>query len=92
MDPNNVWTSHFTVKFGGRAGEAIDKSDEVGYARYSYDLCTRELPEEWAPFSTHMEWEIARWAKLRGPSSTALSELLKIDGVCRLSLLSFHFH
>jgi hypothetical protein len=33
------------------------------------------------PFISKMDWEIARWAKLRGPGSTAFSELLSIDGV-----------
>ncbi|KAH7904457.1 hypothetical protein BJ138DRAFT_993077, partial [Hygrophoropsis aurantiaca] len=35
----------------------------------------------WAPFSSQTDWEIARWAKLRGPGSTAFSELLAISGV-----------
>ncbi|KAH7917158.1 hypothetical protein BV22DRAFT_1026893, partial [Leucogyrophana mollusca] len=35
----------------------------------------------WAPFSSQTDWDIARWAKLRGPSSTAFSELLAIPGV-----------
>ena len=53
-----------------------------GYQRYASSLATGESgPTEWAPFSTRREWEIARWAKLRGPSSTALTELLEIDGV-----------
>lgn len=91
MGPNNARTSHFAVKFGGRAGEATGRSHEVGYTKYSHDLHTEDLPKEWAPFSTRTEWEIARWAKLRGPSSTALSELLKIDGVCRLCWVRY-FH
>lgn len=35
----------------------------------------------WAPFTSKMEWEISRWAKLRGAGSTAFSELLAIEGV-----------
>lgn len=70
------------MKFGGWAGEAVSQSHELGYTKYSHTLHTEDLPEEWAPFSMHMEWELACWAKLQGPSSTALSELLKIDGVC----------
>ena len=74
----------FTVKFGGRAGEAVEGDLECrGYTQYSRDLQTEDTPSEWAPFSTCMEWELARWAKLRGPSLTAFLELLKIDGVCR---------
>ncbi|THU93081.1 hypothetical protein K435DRAFT_799989 [Dendrothele bispora CBS 962.96] len=35
----------------------------------------------WAPFKSEMDWRIERWAKLRGPSSTALTDLLSIPGV-----------
>ena len=35
----------------------------------------------WAPFQSQVDWEIARWAKMRGPSSTALTELLAIPEV-----------
>lgn len=35
----------------------------------------------YAPFRDKLNWDIARWAKLRGPGSTALSELLSIPGV-----------
>ena len=77
------------VKFGSRAGEALPIHPErVGYAEYSHALGREDIAvSEWAPFSTRMEWEIARWAKLRGPSSTALSELLKIGGVSRITSL-----
>ncbi|TFK72412.1 hypothetical protein BDN72DRAFT_928579 [Pluteus cervinus] len=44
----------------------------------------------WAPFRNRTEWEIARWAKLRGPTSTAFSELLQIFGVKELLNLSFN--
>ena len=71
------------VKFGGRAGEALPvDSQHVGYVEYSHALGTGDdSVSEWAPFRSRTEWELARWAKLRGPSSTALSELLEIDGV-----------
>ena len=39
----------------------------------------------WAPFRSQRDWEIARWAKMRGPTSSALSELLAIPKA-RLSL------
>jgi hypothetical protein len=35
----------------------------------------------YAPFQSKLDWEIARWAKLRGPGSTASSELFSIEGV-----------
>ncbi|KAG1884424.1 hypothetical protein F4604DRAFT_1878757 [Suillus subluteus] len=43
----------------------------------------------YAPFHSQMDWEIARWAKLRGPSSTAFSDLLSIDGVSERLCLSY---
>ena len=36
----------------------------------------------WAPFQSQCDWEIAHWAKMRGPSSSAMEELLAIPGVC----------
>lgn len=60
----------------------------------TYALYGKSVPysEEnvYAPFASKREWEIARWAKLRGPGSTALSELLKIDGVSKRQAVSLH--
>ena len=53
-----------------------------GHRLYQDDLhATGDTDNPWAPFKGKMDWEIARWAKLRGPGSTAVSELLSIDGV-----------
>ena len=35
----------------------------------------------WAPFQSQCDWEFARWAKLRGPTSSAVTDLLAIPGV-----------
>ena len=35
----------------------------------------------WAPFHSQWDWEIAHWAKMRGPSSSAMEELLAIPSV-----------
>ncbi|THU98466.1 hypothetical protein K435DRAFT_818868 [Dendrothele bispora CBS 962.96] len=43
----------------------------------------------WAPFSSKMDWEIARWAKMRGTGSTAFSDLLAIKGVAEALDLSY---
>ncbi|THH28685.1 hypothetical protein EUX98_g5504 [Antrodiella citrinella] len=50
---------------------------------------TNMVNNPYAPFPSEREWLIARWAKLRGPSSTALDELLKLDGVAEDLHLSF---
>ncbi|KAI1781898.1 hypothetical protein LXA43DRAFT_907374 [Ganoderma leucocontextum] len=43
----------------------------------------------YAPFASRRDWEIAKWAKTRGPGSTAFSDLLAIEGVAQLLQLSF---
>ena len=35
----------------------------------------------WAPFESQCDWEFARWAKMRGPMSTTVTELLAIPEV-----------
>jgi hypothetical protein len=37
----------------------------------------------WSPFQTQRDWDFAQWAKNRGLSSTAVTELLAMEGVCR---------
>ena len=60
----------------------------MGYAEYFHTLGPEDnIVSEWAPFSTHTEWELAQWVKLCGLSSTVLLELLKIDGVSQLMTL-----
>ena len=46
-------------------------------------------PNPYASFTDRIDWEIAKWAKLRGPSSTAFSELLSISGVQEALGLSY---
>ena len=33
---------------------------------------------DWAPFHSQCDWEVARWAKMRGSTSSAMEELLAI--------------
>lgn len=82
FSPEGSGKNPFIVKFGGGAGKAVRKNhQDLAYVQYSQDLQVEDTLNEWAPFLTRIDWEVARWAKLRGPSSTALSELLGIDGV-----------
>jgi hypothetical protein len=67
------------VKFGGHAGEPFSDEGEGQFEMYAQKLGQTDNP--FAPFSSQLEWEIARWGKMRGPSSTALTELLSIDRV-----------
>ena len=36
----------------------------------------------WAPFASECDWEIAHWAKMRGPTSLAMGDLLDKPKVC----------
>ncbi|KAH9847806.1 hypothetical protein C2E23DRAFT_740945, partial [Lenzites betulinus] len=49
----------------------------------------RHSSQPWAPFQSQLDWEVARWAKMRGPGSTAVSELLAINGLAASLGLSF---
>ncbi len=51
------------------------------YTKYQERLNRESV---YAPFASKLDWEVARWAKLCGPSSSALDELLRIEGVSRL--------
>jgi hypothetical protein len=44
----------------------------------------------WAPFQSQRDWEVARWAKMRGPTSSAVTELLAIPGVRASYYLLLH--
>ncbi|KAG1746060.1 hypothetical protein EDD22DRAFT_981986 [Suillus occidentalis] len=57
-------------------------------AEYEAHLANEE-ENVYHPFASKMEWEVARWAKLRGLSSTALSDLLAIEGISERLSLSF---
>ena len=61
-----------------RAGQPLTHQESRDYV-YGAALGGGDNP--WAPFNSKKDWEIARWAKLRGSGSTAFSELLAIDGV-----------
>ncbi|KAI0356053.1 hypothetical protein OH77DRAFT_1503949 [Trametes cingulata] len=44
----------------------------------------------YAPFISEVDWKFARWAKMRGPGSTAVTELLSIEEIPRLLGLSYN--
>ena len=68
------------VKFPNpNAGASIGADGNSGYHDYQSKVKNSESP--WAPFKSRMEWDIARWAKIRGPGSTAFDELMQIQGV-----------
>lgn len=74
-------SSSLTIEsFGGKAGATIRQEADSNSGYHTYKSSDSSNP--WAPFKSKLDWEIARWSKLRGPGSTATTELLGINGVC----------
>ncbi|KAJ7108928.1 hypothetical protein C8R43DRAFT_1091820 [Mycena crocata] len=69
-------------KFGGLAGKPIPESQkQTSEKAYGTALKGGTTSNPYAPFTSKMDWEIARWAKLRGTGSTAFTDLLNVEGV-----------
>jgi hypothetical protein len=72
--------------FPGDAGTTVDPGSGTLYTQYN---STRyEEGNVYAPFRSQLDWEFARWAKLRGPGSTVVMELLQIAGVSTRAFLA----
>ncbi|KAF8824578.1 hypothetical protein HHX47_DHR8000471 [Lentinula edodes] len=74
--------------YGGQTGAPLPDSNPTHTfhnSSHGFLHCQSQISginhNPWAPFQSRTDWEVARWAKMRGPSSTAFSELLEIDGV-----------
>ncbi|KAG1846018.1 hypothetical protein F4604DRAFT_1595196 [Suillus subluteus] len=72
-----------------QAGQPIDLTKQSSNATYHARLNDSGATNVYAPFASKLDWEMARWAKLRGPSSTAFSELVSIEGFSDTIGLSF---
>jgi hypothetical protein len=78
----DVWVNPFVQDFPGQAGEPIDENArKSGFEGYQTNLGDAATHNIFVPFQSHMDWEFAKWSKLRGPSSTATTELLGIENV-----------
>jgi hypothetical protein len=67
---------------GGLAGRPIpSRKTQNSEQRYESVLDNSSANNLYAPFKSKMDWEMARWAKLRGSGSTAFTDLLHIEGV-----------
>lgn len=75
-DSPTVVVDHFPH---GNPGAPISEAHQ---GRHIYQT-SQDLfgPSLWAPFRSQRDWQIAHWAKTRGPTSSALGELLAIPNV-----------
>ncbi|KAJ7203429.1 hypothetical protein C8J57DRAFT_1101231 [Mycena rebaudengoi] len=76
-------------KFPGRTAGAPISAELAASAEKTYSDILGESNNPYAPFTSKMDWEMARWAKLRGSGSTAFTDLLQIDGVREALGLSY---
>ncbi|KAJ7604990.1 hypothetical protein FB45DRAFT_1149638 [Roridomyces roridus] len=75
---------------GSTAGAVLDVHfSDSGHAGYSATFQGVDAANPYASFVSKMDWEVARWAKLRGAGSTAFTDLLQIDGVVDALGLSY---
>ncbi|KAH9060410.1 hypothetical protein EDB83DRAFT_2506630 [Lactarius deliciosus] len=79
------------VSYPNNAGQPVcpvsEKAALTDQERYLNSLGDQTNP--YAPFKSRMDWEIALWAKMRGSSSSAFTDLMGIDGVVDKLGLSF---
>ncbi|KAG6905714.1 hypothetical protein DXG01_001151 [Tephrocybe rancida] len=87
---DNLHQAPTVIQFpGGQAGAPIPYTAQQPIGEEAYRATLGDANNLWAPFTSKIDWEIAKWAKTRGPGSTSFSELLDIDGVCNVLGLSF---
>ena len=76
-----TWVEPKVVKFPNpRAGKPVRSVNSTNDT-YAASLGNGSDSNPYRPFTSKIDWEVAKWAKLRGPSSTSLADLLKIEGV-----------
>ena len=70
------------VEFSNRnAGTVYGRAHQNANQDYHRAVSNTGSPNIYAPFSSRLDWEVVRWAKMRGPGSNAVTELLSIEGV-----------
>jgi len=84
-----TWAPPKVVNFpNAHAGEPTG-SAPPSHNAYANKLGNPSPSNPYAPFASKVDWDIAEWAKLHGPSSTSFADLLKIDGVRYLTIHMF---
>lgn len=68
----------YVQHFEGDAGAIMDdeEAEKFGFSAYTNST------NIYAPFYSEIDWNVGKWAKLRGPSSAAVTELFEIPQVC----------
>ncbi|KAJ6619584.1 hypothetical protein B0H10DRAFT_1946637 [Mycena sp. CBHHK59/15] len=82
-DNINMMVQPIIEKYPGRsAGKPIPSAKaQTSEENYQFSLDDSTGANPYAPFKSKMDWEIAKWVKLRGSGSTAFTDLLQVEGV-----------
>ena len=75
---NTIFIEHFPSSGAGAAVSDYQIFSGTDYDCYQ-DQCGNTTA--YAPFASRIDWDIARWAKVHKITSTAVTELLGINGV-----------
>ena len=76
--PDKVFIEGFPSSHAAAAVPNDQANIEMDYDCYR-SQCGNS--NEYAPFTSRINWDIAHWAKVHGITSTAVTELLRINGV-----------
>ncbi|RPD62619.1 hypothetical protein L226DRAFT_458001 [Lentinus tigrinus ALCF2SS1-7] len=86
----------FSVRYPKPAGEPMEidavpaaAAAASTYRAYAATVDASQSGNPYAPFASRLDWQMARWAKLRGSGSTAFTELLAIEEVAERLALSY---
>ncbi|THU95825.1 hypothetical protein K435DRAFT_665625 [Dendrothele bispora CBS 962.96] len=87
--PDNFRKPHIKLYPDTRAGAPLLTQSEFLDGHRQYEQQIGQKTNIWAPFTSEIDWRLAKWAKTRGPSSSAFTELLEIHGVADKLGLSY---
>lgn len=85
----NMWGDVYVDVYPGSHAGAIH-SQGIPTTKEFENVLGGPSPNPFAPFNNQTDWELAKWAKLRGPGSTSFTELMGVTGVCLVSLIHRH--
>ena len=81
-----VFVEEYTTKYPNScAGCPLPDTarSATSFAQYGSKIANSDK-NPYAPFANKINWDIAKWAKLCGPGSNSLAELLAIEGVSNM--------
>lgn len=86
---NGVWHNPVVVRLTAKnPGAIIGYNPSPTYEAYKNSLNEHDPDNLYAPYKSKLDWEFANWAKSQGCGSTAVTELLSIEGVCHFRYFS----